>query len=96
MMAKKKSEETPGVGHNSEAATARLKSFVSRIERLNKDRADVNEDIREVYGEAKNCGLNTKIIRAVVRERSMDAEKRREENELLDLYRSALGMLADE
>jgi uncharacterized protein (UPF0335 family) len=94
-MAKKKTEEAPGVGHNSDAITGRLKSFVSRIERLNKDRDDVNEDIREVYGEAKSCGLSTKIIRTIVRERAMDADKRREENELLDLYRSAMGLLND-
>jgi uncharacterized protein (UPF0335 family) len=94
-MAKKKTEEAPGVGHNSEAATSRLKSFVTRIERLNKDRADVSEDLKEVYGEARSAGLSTKTIRAVVRERAMDAERRREENELLDLYRSAVGLLND-
>ena len=51
------------------------------------------EDIKEVYGEAKSTGFETKIMRRIIKLRKMDPEKRREEDELLNLYSSAVGLL---
>ena len=73
-------------------SSARLKSFIERIEKLEEDKASVGEDLKEVYAEAKGTGFDTKIIRQIVRIRKIDVEKRREQDELLDLYKSALGM----
>jgi uncharacterized protein (UPF0335 family) len=70
----------------------RLKSIIKRIEKLEEDKAAVGEDLKEVYGEAKGTGFDVKIIRQIVRIRKMEIEKRREQEELLDLYKSALGM----
>ncbi len=70
----------------------RLRSFVKRIEKLEEDKAAVGEDLGEVYGEAKSMGFDTKIIRQIVRIRKIELEKRREQEELLELYKSALGM----
>lgn len=87
------------VGHNSgEAADVlgvsgqRLKSFIERIERLEEEKAGLAEDIKEVFAEAKGTGFDVKIMRKILKLRKMDAEKRREEQELLDLYASAIGM----
>lgn len=85
-MAKKK-EEVSG-----EISAGRLKSFIQRIEKLEEDKAAVSEDLKEVYGEAKGTGFDVKIIRQIVRVRKMDTEKRHELEELLELYKSALGM----
>lgn len=71
----------------------RLKSFIERIERLEEEKSGLAEDIREVYGEAKSVGFDVKIIRKVVSLRKMDADKRREEEEILDLYKAAVGLL---
>lgn len=73
-------------------SSARLKSFIERIEKLEEDKAAIGEDLKEVYAEAKGTGFDTKIIRQIVRIRKIDVEKRREQDELLDLYKSALGM----
>lgn len=73
-------------------SSARLKSFIERIEKLEQDKAGVAEDLKEVYAEAKGTGFDTKIIRKIVSLRKLDVEKRREQDELLDLYKSALGM----
>jgi len=70
----------------------RLRSFILRIEKLEESKATVLEDIRDVYGEAKSVGFDVKIIRQIVRLRKMETEKRREQEELLDLYKSAIGM----
>lgn len=76
-----------GIGHNSGAVDAgRIKSLVSRIEKLEEERANIGSDIREIYSEAKSAGYDVKILRRVVRLRKMDKADRDEEQELLDLY----------
>ena len=73
-------------------AGERLKAFIERIERLEAEKKVIAEDIKEVYGEAKVTGFEPKIIRKIISFRKMELQKRREENELLDLYMSAIGM----
>lgn len=73
-------------------AGKRLKAFIERIERLEEEKAALAEDVKEVYGEAKAVGFDTKTIRKLVRLRKMDIEKRREEDELLELYKAAIGL----
>jgi uncharacterized protein (UPF0335 family) len=72
-----------------------LERYVSRIENLHNDRKSLNEDIKEVYGEAKDAGFDTTILREIVRERQMEEPARHSRYALLDSYRRALGMLAD-
>jgi uncharacterized protein (UPF0335 family) len=70
----------------------RLRAFIERVERLEEEKVALAEDIKEIYGEAKATGFDVKTIRKIVRLRKMDIEKRREEDELLDLYKAAIGM----
>lgn len=83
------SGSTPSVDN---ATGARLKAFVDRIERLEEEKLALAEDIKEVYGEAKSTGFDVKTMRKIVRLRKMDLQKRREEDELLELYKAAIGM----
>lgn len=71
---------------------ARLRSFIERVERLESEKSELAEDIKEVYGEAKANGYDPKIMRKIVRMRKMDVEKRREEEALIEVYRLAVGM----
>jgi len=71
---------------------ARLKAFVERIEKLEEEKTAVSTDIKEVYGEAKGTGFDVKTLRKLIKLRKMDEEKRREEDELLELYRAAIGL----
>ena len=73
-------------------AAGQLRSLVERIERLEEEKAALTADIREVYSEAKGHGFDTKIIRQVVRMRKLDKADRQEQEAVLDLYLSALGM----
>lgn len=82
----------PGIGHNSSAADAKLKSFIERIERLKGEQAELAEDMREVFAEAKGEGFDTKIMRKIVRLRAMETADRREQAELLDTYAKAIGL----
>ena len=73
-------------------AAGQLKSLVERIEKLEEEKAALGADIKEVYAEAKGQGFDTKIIRQIVRLRKLDAAERQEQEAIIDLYLSALGM----
>ncbi len=75
-----------------EGTNSHLKSFVERIERLEEEKIALMEDIKEVYSGLKGVGFDAKVIRKIVVLRRMDAGKRREEEELLELYKSAVGL----
>jgi uncharacterized protein (UPF0335 family) len=80
-------------GHNSGVAGDRLKSFIERVERLETEKQVLADDIKEVYGEAKSSGFDTKIMRQIVRLRKMEAHDREEQQQLLEQYLSAIGMI---
>lgn len=73
-------------------AREHLRSFVERIERLEEEKAALVADIREVYSEAKGTGFDVKTMRQVVRMRKLDKADLQEQEAMLDLYLSALGM----
>lgn len=73
-------------------AGKRLLSFFDRVERLEEEKAALAEDIKEVFAEAKSAGFEIKIMRRIMKLRKMEPEKRQEEDELLNLYMSAIGM----
>lgn len=70
-----------------------LRSYIERIERLEEEKATLAADIREVFAEAKGNGFDTKIMRQVIRLRKMEQADRQEQEELLELYKRALGMI---
>jgi uncharacterized protein (UPF0335 family) len=76
-------------------AAGQLKSIIERVERLEEEKKEVAEQIKEVYAEAKANGFDAKTIRKVVSLRRKPTEERQEEEALLDLYLSALGMLPE-
>ena len=80
----------PDGAATKEVSAQRLKSFISRIEKLEEEKTTLGADIREVYSEAKGTGFDTKIMRQVIRLRKMEVADRRELDELLELYRRAL------
>ncbi len=73
----------------------RLKSFIERIERLEEEKRALSEDIKEVYAEAKGSGFAPKIMRQIIKIRKMDKDEIDEEEALLEVYKRALGMVAD-
>lgn len=77
-------------------ARDQLRSFIERIERLEEEKQALASDIRDVYGEAKAMGFDTKALRQIVRERGQDVNERDEFEAILDTYRAALGMLRDD
>jgi uncharacterized protein (UPF0335 family) len=73
-------------------AAEELKQFIERIERLEEEKKAIADDVRDVYAEAKGRGFDIKAIRAIVRLRAKEPHEREEEEAILELYKSALGM----
>lgn len=69
-----------------------LQQYVDRIEKLEEEKKALSEDIKQVYSEAKSTGFDVKIIRKIISMRKVEEHTRKEQEELLDLYKMALGM----
>ncbi|MGK2284456.1 DUF2312 domain-containing protein, partial [Pedomonas sp. V897] len=69
-----------------------LRQLIERVERLEGEKKDIAEDIREVFAEAKAQGFDVKAMRQVIKLRRMEKHKRQEAEALLETYMAALGM----
>jgi uncharacterized protein (UPF0335 family) len=78
------------VAHSNAGAQERLRALVDRIERLEAEKAEVAEQVKEVYAEAKGEGFAVKVLRLVVRRRRRRREEVREEDETVRLYEDQL------
>jgi uncharacterized protein (UPF0335 family) len=74
-------------------SAGQLRAIVERIERLEEEKKEVAEQIKEVYAEAKGNGFDTKTLRKIITLRKKKPEERSEEEAMLELYMNALGML---
>jgi len=74
-------------------AKEQLRAFVERIERLEEEKKATQDDIKDVYAEAKGNGYDVKALREVISLRKQDANERQEEQAVLETYLHALGML---
>jgi len=69
-----------------------LRQFIERFERLDAEKKDIADAQKEVMAEAKGRGYDTKVLRKIISIRKMDANDLAEEEAVLDMYKSALGM----
>ncbi|QRZ14887.1 DUF2312 domain-containing protein [Paracoccus methylovorus] len=79
-------------GSDYSVAAGELRQFVERIERLEQEKKDISEQIKEVYAESKGRGYDQKALRAIVSLRKKDRDEVAEHEAILDMYKAALGM----
>ena len=72
----------------------RIRSFVERIENLDTELQELNEQKKEVFSEAKAEGFDVKILKEIIKLRKQDQEERDERDGLLDLYMRAMEQAA--
>ena len=70
-----------------------LENIIARIEKLEEEKTAISQDIKDVYSEAKGNGLEVSILRKIVSIRKKSPVEREQEEEMLELYMGALGML---
>jgi uncharacterized protein (UPF0335 family) len=75
----------------TETSREKLKQTIERIERLDEEKREIAEQIKDVFAEAKAFGFDTKALRQVIRIRKKDRQEREEEEMILDTYLAALG-----
>lgn len=98
-MPKAKEDAAPGAGHNVGGVDGgRLRSIVDRIIRLENEKRDAADAIKDVYAEAKSAGYQVPGLRLVVKER-LETDEQRTQRRLretqADIIRHALGVLVD-
>jgi len=70
-----------------------LRQFIERFEQLEAEKKDVAEQQKELMAEAKGRGYDTKVMKKVVALRKRKPDDIAEEEAVLDMYKSALGMI---
>lgn len=73
-------------------AANELRQFVERVERLEAEKKDIAEQIKEVYAESKSRGYDNKAMRKLIALRKRDKDALAEEEAVLEMYKEALGM----
>lgn len=77
------------------SAQNQLRQIVEQIERLEEEKKNIADDIRDKFAEAKALGFDVKILRMVIRLRKKSAQDREEEDMVLTTYLNALGMVSE-
>jgi uncharacterized protein (UPF0335 family) len=73
-------------------AAEQLRLFLERIERLQEEKDEKSQGMKDVFSEAKSQGYDTKVMRDVLRLRRMEKNDRQEWEAILDTYKTALGL----
>ena len=79
-------------GGSYRVAADELRQFVERFENLEVEKRNIADQQKEVLAEAKSRGYDTKIMRKLVVLRKRDLQDLAEEEAILSMYKSALGM----
>ena len=81
---------------NYGVAGDQLRAFVERVERLREERKAIDDDIKEVFSEAKGSGFSVPAIKHILKVRAEDQNERAEFEAVVDMYMAALGMIEAE
>lgn len=74
-------------------AKDQLKSIIERVERLKTEQKELSDAVKDIYAEARGNGYNVKALQAIVKMRAQDADELSEFESIVDLYKTAMGML---
>jgi uncharacterized protein (UPF0335 family) len=85
-------ETAKGVDSSYRITAAELRQFIERYERLDQEKKDIAEQMKEVMAEAKGRGYDVKVLRTLIAMRKRDKDDIAEEEAVLEMYKEALGM----
>lgn len=81
---------------NGTVAADELRLLIERIERVKEEIKGLNDDVRDIYAEAKSRGFDTAAMKSVIKLRKMEPHTRQEAEAVLLAYMDALGMVQSE
>lgn len=84
--------EDEGQREQYRVTAGELRQFVERYERLEAERKDLGEQMKDVMAEARARGYDAKVLRKLIALRKRDSSEVSEEEAILELYKQALGM----
>lgn len=93
-MGRRKIHTADGEALRNSVSGEELNAYIARIENVHQQIADAQGDRRELYAEIKGAGYDVATVRAIVRRRAMDADKRHAMEALIHEYMAALGAFA--
>jgi uncharacterized protein (UPF0335 family) len=69
-----------------------LINTINKIEKLEEEKIELNDLVKDAYSEAKSKGYDIKTIKHILKLKKMDKDKLAEEDSLIELYRNAVGI----
>lgn len=84
---------TESANQSYSIAADELRAFIERLERLEAEKKDIADQVKEVYAECKGRGYDTKVVKKVLSLRKRDKDDIAEEEAVLEMYKAALGMI---
>lgn len=69
-----------------------LEQYLSKIERLEQEKADLSEEIKDLFQDASSHGFDVKAMKTVLKLKKLDKAKLAEQDAMLELYRDTLGI----
>lgn len=90
-------EEEPGETKmaNGNVAADELRLLIERIERIKEEIVGLNDDVRDIYAEAKSRGFDTAAMKRCIKLRKMEPHTLAEAEAVLAIYLDALGMTVE-
>jgi uncharacterized protein (UPF0335 family) len=71
-------------------AAAQLCAFVERVERVHEEKKSLEDDIRDIYAEAKANGFDVKALKTIIKRRRVDPDELAEHEAIVETYLNAL------
>jgi len=72
--------------------SSRLTSIIERIEHLEEEKKGIQDDIKDIYAEAKGAGFDVKALKHVIKQRKKSQAERDEEDAIFTTYEHAVGL----
>ena len=69
-----------------------IEQIIYRLEKLEEERADIAQSVRDAFTEAKIRGYDIKVLRQLLKLRRINEKDRMQQEDELETYKVALGM----
>jgi len=69
-----------------------LEQYISKIERLEQEKVDLSQEVKDIFQDASSHGFDVKAMKAVLKLKKLDKDKLAEQDAMLELYRDTLGI----